>query len=60
MARIYNRDNINYSGLIGQAIQNANQTSQLYANKYQPWNTMGHGVSDVGNRLQEAGWKEFG
>ena len=34
MARIYNRDNINYSGLIGQAIQNANQTSQLYANKY--------------------------
>lgn len=60
MARIYNRDNINYSGLIGQAIQNANQTSQLYANKYQPWNTMGQGVSDVGNRLQEAGWKEFG
>lgn len=60
MARIYNRDNINYSGLIGQAIQNANQTSQLYANKYQPWNTMGQGVSQVGEKMQQAGWKEFG
>jgi hypothetical protein len=59
MARIYNRDNINYSGLIGQAIQNANQTSQLYANKYQPWNTMGQGVGQVGNKLQEAGWNEW-
>jgi hypothetical protein len=60
MARIYNRDNINYSGLIGQAIQNANQTSQLYANKYQPWNTMGQGVGQVGEKLQQAGWREFG
>ena len=59
MARIYNRDNINYSGLIGQAIQNANQTSQLYANKYQPWNTMGKGVSDVGEKIQQAGWNEW-
>lgn len=60
MARIYNRDNINYSGLIGQAIQNANQTSQLYANKYQPWNTMGQGVGQVGEKLQQEGWKEWG
>lgn len=59
MARIYNRDNINYSGLIGQAIQNANQTSQLYANKYQPWNTMGQGVGQVGEKLQQAGWNEW-
>lgn len=60
MARIYNRDNINYSGLIGQAIQNANQTSQLYANKYQPWNTMGQGLGQVGEKLQQEGWKEWG
>lgn len=61
MARIYNRDNINYSGLIGQAIQNANQTSQLYANKWlQPGTTMGQGVRDVGNKLQESGWTEWG
>lgn len=60
MARIYNRDNVNYSGLIGQAIQNANQTSQLYANKWQPGLTMGQGVRDVGEKMQQAGWKEFG
>ena len=60
MARIYNRDNVNYSGLIGQAIQNANQTSQLYANKWQPGLTMGQGVSQAGERLQQEGWKEWG
>ena len=59
MARIYNRDNINYSGLIGQAIQNANQTSQLYANKWQPGSTMGQGIGVIGNKLQEAGWNEY-
>lgn len=59
MARIYNRDNINYSGLIGQAIQNANQTSQLYANKWQPGSIMGQGVGQIGSKLQEAGWNEY-
>lgn len=59
MARIYNRDNINYAGLIGQAIQNANQTSQLYANKWQPGSTMGQAVSQAGEKLQQAGWNEW-
>ena len=59
MARIYNRDNVNYAGLIGQAIQNANQTSQLYANKWQPGITMGQGVSQAGEKLQQAGWNEL-
>ena len=59
MARIYNRDNINYAGLIGQAIQNANQTSQLYANKWQPGSIMGQSVGLVGNKLQDAGWNEY-
>lgn len=59
MARIYNRDNINYSGLIGQAIQNANQTSQLYANKWQPGSTMGKALGQEGEKLQQAGWNEW-
>lgn len=59
MARIYNRDNINYSGLIGQAIQNANQTSQLYANKWQPGSTMGQALGQAGEKLQQAGWNEW-
>lgn len=59
MARIYNRDNINYSGLIGQAIQNANQTSQLYANKWQPGSTMGNAIGQAGEKLQQAGWNEW-
>ena len=59
MARIYNRDNINYSGLIGQAIQNANQTSQLYANKWQPGSTMGQALGKAGENLQQAGWNEW-
>ncbi len=59
MARIYNRDNINYSGLIGQAIQNANQTSQLYANKWQPGSTMGQALGEAGEKLQQAGWNEW-
>lgn len=59
MARIYNRDNINYSGLIGQAIQNANQTSQLYANKWQPGSTMGQALGQAGEKLQQAGWNEY-
>lgn len=60
MARIYNRDNVNYSGLIGQAIQNANQTSQLYANKWQHGSTMGQALGQAGEKLQQAGWKEWG
>lgn len=59
MARIYNRDNINYSGMIGQAIQNANQTSQLYANKWQPGSTMGQALGKAGENLQQAGWNEW-
>lgn len=59
MARIYNRDSINYSGLIGQAIQNANQTSQLYANKWQPGSTMGQALGQAGEKLQQAGWNEW-
>lgn len=59
MARIYNRDNVNYAGLIGQAIQNANQTSQLYANKWQPGSTMGQALGQAGEKLQQAGWNEW-
>ena len=59
MARIYNRDNINYSGLISQAIQNANQTSQLYANKWQPGSTIGQAIGQAGDKLQQAGWNEW-
>lgn len=59
MARIYNRDNVNYAGLIGQAIQNANQTSQLYANKWQPGSTMGQALGQAGEKLQQAGWNEY-
>lgn len=59
MARIYNRDNVNYAGLIGQAIQNANQTSQLYANKWQPGSTIGQALGQAGEKLQQAGWNEW-
>lgn len=60
MARTYERTNLNYPGLISQAIQNSNESARLRAEGWRPGMTIGSGVRDIGNTLLQSGMSMYG